>query len=103
MPKPPEPLYVKNIDRLRVKRDGTHLFVTLDDFVNLQESPSLFFGPDDWQYDKMAQYVDRGFDRVDHLPYNEQKRISFVLTHGEPAPTLLQFLAEYHYPMGGFY
>lgn len=34
--------HVKNINRMRVHKDGNAFFVTFDDFVNLQESPAFF-------------------------------------------------------------
>lgn len=34
--------HVKNVERLRVHRDGDAFFVAWDDFVDLQESPAYF-------------------------------------------------------------
>lgn len=34
--------HVKNIERMRVHKDGDSYFVAFDNFVNLQESPAFF-------------------------------------------------------------
>lgn len=34
--------HIKNIERMRVHKDGDAFFVAFDDFVDLQTSPALF-------------------------------------------------------------
>lgn len=56
-----------DLDRLRVKIDGDQMCFTLDDFVDLQSSPSYFLPLDSWQGRMLGPWV--GVTKhVYHLP-----------------------------------
>jgi hypothetical protein len=45
-----------DVDRLRVTKDGNAYCIHLDDFVNLQESPAVFYDEDSWQGQIIKQW-----------------------------------------------
>jgi len=64
-------------DRLRVFQDGDAYYVTLDDFIDLQQSPALFYGPDDWQSQILRRWW-RATPLI-HLPLVELIRVAELL------------------------
>ena len=45
---------------MRVFKDGNAYCIVRDDFVNLQESPAVFFPEDSWQGKILAAHIDDG-------------------------------------------
>jgi hypothetical protein len=55
---------------LRVVRDGDAIFVARPDFVNLQESPAVWYAPGDEHFDTLSEWLNVGTPLA-HLPLIE--------------------------------
>lgn len=56
-------------------RDGSAIFVTPDDFINMMESPYIIFDDSNWQYGLLSPWVGVSGDPLIHLPAVELIRI----------------------------
>jgi len=72
--------HVENISRLRAFMDGDSICITLDDFVNLQESPAYFVGPGEPWFDVLHPWVGVVENPVLHLPHGDRCWIAQRLT-----------------------
>ena len=61
------------LPRLRVFKDGDAFCITLDDFVDLQESPAVFLDADSWQGKILSEWWQA--TPLIHLPLVECARI----------------------------
>ena len=74
--------HVKNIDRIRMFLGANKkiIWITLDDFVDLQTSPAYFIEPDDYRYTVLRPWVGMVENPVYHLSHTDRCYISKRLT-----------------------
>ena len=82
----PEQEHVKIIERLRAFWDGDSICITLDDFVNLQESPAHFVSPGEPWFAVLRPWVGVAENPVLHLPHEHRCWIAQRLVEKEPQP-----------------